>query len=62
MVLDDPNYVPYSKTVGLTERKSSAPFYTGLDKTWDQGDTLHKRALLAARTASEAKGQPKHSE
>jgi hypothetical protein len=50
--LDDPDYVPYSRAVRLTKRDSASAFYMALEKSWDLGDTLHDRALIAARTVA----------
>ncbi len=52
-VYNDPDYVPYSKAVGLTKRKSSSAFYKALEKSWDLSDALHDRALIAARMVAE---------
>jgi hypothetical protein len=52
-VFGDPDYVPYSKAVGLTKQKSSSAFYEALEKSWDLVDTLHDRALIAARTVAQ---------
>jgi hypothetical protein len=50
--LDDSDYVPYPRAAGQTKRESASAFYMALEKSWDLGDTLHDRALIAARTVA----------
>ncbi len=52
-VLGDPDYVPYSEAVGLTERESSVAFYRALNESWDQADAFDERVLLAAKLVAE---------
>lgn len=46
-ILDDPDYVPFYKAMGLADSEAAAEFYAALEQTWDTADTLEERIDLA---------------
>ena len=56
-VFGDPDYLPYSRAVGLTESPAASVFYRALNESWDLGDSFYERVLIAAEIVAAEQGQ-----
>ena len=58
-VLENEDYVPFSKAIGLTETDHARDYYKAMEETWDTGNSFHERVRLAAQQVSSERASSK---